>query len=182
VTLALLAGALAGLLLGIVVPLVLRRRAAAAALAAAEAPAVAPGTVRRPATPGPVSARPSAAPAATMADRIPAATRTDAGGTGATGIHAAAGRTSRDFRGVSIRTGPGCCDAVRPLSGARYLATDAPQLPVAGCDRKQCTCSYQRLPDRRSDEERRFGVGQFGGFGGTSRARDERTGDDRRQR
>lgn len=85
------------------------------------------------------------------------------------------------FRAVVIRTGSGCCDAVRALAGQRFLASEAPGLPVAGCNRTQCRCSFQRLGDRRGGDERRFGLGSFGGFGTTRGQREQRAGRDRRR-
>lgn len=149
-TLALVLGVAAGLLLGIAVPLALRRRAAAPA-------PMDPATV--PPAPEPPAARTIRAPR-------PAPNR-------------ATERTITDFRGVTIRSGPGCCDAVKAVTATRYLAAEAPPLPVAGCDRKHCTCSYQRTADRRTEDERRFGTGQFGGFG--NGRKDHRTGGDRRR-
>jgi hypothetical protein len=80
-----------------------------------------------------------------------------------------------------IRPGRACCDAVRALAGRPTLVAEAPALPVAGCDRAQCSCSFQRLGDRRGGDERRFSLAGFGGFGAGSTRREQRAGRDRRR-
>lgn len=47
-----------------------------------------------------------------------------------------------------------CCDAVRAIRGQRYLMTNAPSIPVAGCDAEKCKCRYTRFTDRRQEERR----------------------------
>lgn len=47
------------------------------------------------------------------------------------------------------------CAAVQRLSKQRFLAKDAPKLPLAGCDIEKCRCRYVRYKDRRDDEDRR---------------------------
>jgi len=52
-----------------------------------------------------------------------------------------------------------CCEAVRNLRGQRYLMTNAPSIPVPGCDAKTCNCRYQRFTDRRHETRRGLDAG-----------------------
>jgi hypothetical protein len=58
------------------------------------------------------------------------------------------------FHAVSIRmNGPGCASA-RSISRQRFLANEAPRLPLLECDRANCNCSYVHFDDRRRGERR----------------------------
>ncbi len=46
------------------------------------------------------------------------------------------------------------CRSARSLAGQRFLASDAPRVPLAGCDSAACTCRYQHFEDRRTDVRR----------------------------
>ncbi|MEZ5564872.1 MAG: hypothetical protein R3F24_04855 [Gammaproteobacteria bacterium] len=70
----------------------------------------------------------------------------------------------KSFHGVSLRPGPNACSVVHTLVDQRYLSNDAPPLPLPGCNRERCECTYGHYRDRRDTEERRFGWGTFGGF------------------
>lgn len=61
---------------------------------------------------------------------------------------------SRAFHCVAVRRGPSACSAARRLSGARFLAREAPLLPLPGCDALACQCRYLHFDDRREDERR----------------------------
>lgn len=63
------------------------------------------------------------------------------------------------FHAVSIAPGPRCCGAARELRGQRFLSSDAPALPLAGCDRKDCTCRYEHYQDRRKGLRRARDMG-----------------------
>ena len=58
------------------------------------------------------------------------------------------------FGGVEIRVRNGACDAARALEGQRFLAKDAPALPLSTCNAAQCSCSFGKLSDRRTEERR----------------------------
>lgn len=55
---------------------------------------------------------------------------------------------------VSVVPGPRCCDEVRELRGQRFLSREAPQLPLKGCGRADCTCRYEHYQDRRGNPRR----------------------------
>ncbi len=159
---ALLAGLAAGLLAGALFAWLRRRRPADDADAADDEPRhVAPMT-----TTATTAATTAGTPRRTRPPPAPA----PASHPSATG----------SFRAVVIRPGRACCDAVRALAGRPTLVAEAPTLPVAGCDRAQCSCSFQRLGDRRGGDERRFSLAGFGGFGAGSTRREQRAGRDRR--
>ena len=69
--------------------------------------------------------------------------------------------TSKEFHAVAIKTQPFACNAAHRLEGKRFLATEAPRLPLAACDRDRCECRFQHYSDRRAGRNRRspFGAG-----------------------
>lgn len=59
------------------------------------------------------------------------------------------------FPAVEINPGLNdCCDAVYEMRGQRFLMTNAPSIPVPGCDAETCKCRYQRFTDRRHETRR----------------------------
>jgi len=67
------------------------------------------------------------------------------------------------FSAVEIRTRGGACDSARALEGRRFLAKNAPALPLNDCSEAQCSCRFTKLSDRRT-EGRRL---DFGGLTAT---------------
>lgn len=63
-------------------------------------------------------------------------------------------RSRHSFQSVEIRAGSRACSAARRREGQRFLAADAPSLPLAGCTAERCTCSYKKLEDRREETRR----------------------------
>jgi hypothetical protein len=61
---------------------------------------------------------------------------------------------ARRFAGVEIRVGSASCDAARALAGQRFLANQAPELPLADCKETRCRCSFAKLSDRREESRR----------------------------
>jgi len=63
---------------------------------------------------------------------------------------------SEPWHAVAIRTGGHACRAAEEAAGTRYLATDAPLLPLRNCDRSEhCECRYRHYPDRRAGPRRK---------------------------
>jgi hypothetical protein len=62
------------------------------------------------------------------------------------------------FGSVEIRTRNGACEPARALEGKRFLAKDAPALPLPACKAAKCSCTFAKLSDRRT-EDRRFDGG-----------------------
>ena len=67
----------------------------------------------------------------------------------------------RLFHGVSIMPEPvNACDAAIAQSNVRYLADEAPMLPLAECTRRaDCHCKYRHFDDRRTEARRESDVG-----------------------
>lgn len=64
--------------------------------------------------------------------------------------------TPRPFQAVSIYCGTKPCPIARRFRDHRFLAKDAPQLPLSGCTHPSaCECRYLKHKDRRA-ERRRF--------------------------
>jgi hypothetical protein len=63
-------------------------------------------------------------------------------------------RIAGSFGSVEIRTRKGACEAARSLEGQRFLSKEAPALPLTGCAAPQCSCSFAKLSDRRTDSRR----------------------------
>jgi hypothetical protein len=62
---------------------------------------------------------------------------------------------SNRFHAVTIRFGQDACPAVQALAKTRYLAKEAPRLPLDECTVAACRCQYRHYDDRRDEEDRR---------------------------
>jgi hypothetical protein len=61
----------------------------------------------------------------------------------------------RPFQAISIFRGVRACEIARKFSEHRFLARDAPLLPLSGCTmRESCECRYIRHKDRRTETRR----------------------------
>jgi hypothetical protein len=59
------------------------------------------------------------------------------------------------YHSVTISAPRGrACRAAQECAGKRFLATEAPALPLAGCDAAGCTCRYVHHDDRRAEGRR----------------------------
>jgi hypothetical protein len=80
---------------------------------------------------------------------------------------------SNPFHAVSVQSPLNVCEAARAFDGERFLAADAPTLPLAGCKAAVCTCRYAHHDDRREGPRRSADVtrrtNEF--FGGQERRR-----------
>lgn len=85
------------------------------------------------------------------------------------------------FHAVSIRFNADACLHAKALQGRRFLATEAPQLPLMNCDAPSCNCHFMHHEDRRAGKDRRSPFGSGGVSGATGRYEHERRhGGDRR--
>lgn len=64
---------------------------------------------------------------------------------------------SNPYHCVTVKFRKNACDPVRALESKRFLAKEAPRLPLPGCTVKNCGCRFVHYDDRRS-EERREGI------------------------
>ena len=62
------------------------------------------------------------------------------------------------YAGVMIRPCLEACAVATQQRGTRYLSTEAPTLPLPGCDTDECRCRYSYQDDRREHEDRRFSL------------------------
>lgn len=68
----------------------------------------------------------------------------------ATNIH-----VSNPWHAVAISSGQLCCRASVQARNVRYLSSEAPPLPLAGCTQSNsCTCKYKHFGDRRAGPRR----------------------------
>lgn len=64
-------------------------------------------------------------------------------------------RVVNPFHAVSVIPGPRACDMVRQMQNIRFLSTEAPKLPLTGCQSASCKCRYAHHADRREGSDRR---------------------------
>jgi hypothetical protein len=65
-----------------------------------------------------------------------------------------AGAPSR-YQAIAIYRGMVACDHAKKFSEHRFLAKDAPTLPLAGCTMgSRCQCRYLKYKDRRGTQRR----------------------------
>ncbi|HMN44061.1 MAG TPA: hypothetical protein PKE27_05795 [Povalibacter sp.] len=80
------------------------------------------------------------------------------------------------FQAIAIYRGLDACDMAKKFSEHRFLAREAPTLPLQGCTMSQsCQCRYLKFRDRRTESRRlndfgaatrRYGQGERRGFRG----------------
>ena len=85
------------------------------------------------------------------------------------------------FHAVSVKPGAYACSAVNKIAGQRFLATQAPDLPLPDCDAAECDCHFVHHNDRRTGKDRRspFTSGGVAAATGTYTG-ERRRGEDRR--
>lgn len=90
-------------------------------------------------------------------------------------------KSGGDYHAVSIKPGSYACSAVNEIAGQRFLAREAPELPLPGCTATNCGCHFVHYPDRRAGKDRRSPFGAGGVAAATGKhARERRQGKDRR--
>ena len=90
-------------------------------------------------------------------------------------------RHASDFHAVSVKPGAYACNEANEIAGERFLATEAPEIPLPGCTSSNCECHFIHHNDRRAGKERRspFTSGGVAAATGTY-AQDRRQGRERR--
>lgn len=108
--------------------------------------------------------------------------RRQASDTGPVSAGVAAPARDTTFHAVSIKYGATACDSARELAGQRFLASDAPRLPLRDCVADRCECRFVHHDDRRSGRDRRSPFRRSAGLDGTGAfAEEQRDGQDRRR-
>lgn len=65
------------------------------------------------------------------------------------------------YHAVSVHAGSGSCPAALGCAGERFLSTEAPTLPLKGCDASSCKCRYQHHEDRRRGSRRLSDIAHY---------------------
>ncbi len=78
-----------------------------------------------------------------------------------TSRHSIVRPTPNKYAGVEISVPMNGCAAAEAQKGRRYLQSEAPMLPLAGCNREHCRCKFVKYSDRRDGEDRRADLGEF---------------------
>jgi len=89
---------------------------------------------------------------------------------------------SAKYHAVSLCMGTSPCTAVLAICHQRFLSNEAPNLPLAECDRSECTCRYQHHADRRTGLDRRDFINASGKIAGNALNQERRSWADRRNR
>jgi hypothetical protein len=63
-------------------------------------------------------------------------------------------RAPRHWHAVTIAGRATACAAAQACKGKRFLSSEAPRLPLPGCDVQQCGCKYRHFEDRRGEPRR----------------------------
>ena len=58
------------------------------------------------------------------------------------------------WHAVTIAAPANACAVAQACKGKRYLSSEAPLLPLKGCDGGRCDCRYRHYDDRREEERR----------------------------
>ena len=67
------------------------------------------------------------------------------------------------WHAVSVVGGGGACAAAAAVSGKRFLAAEAPRIPLPKCTTpNRCKCAYRHFPDRRTLQRRASDRGMHG--------------------
>ena len=84
------------------------------------------------------------------------------------------------FHAVSIRIGKRACQGAKDIQGERFLAAEAPEIPLADCDVASCECRFAHFKDRRARDDRRNPYRGTLGLGTGNLKQEQRAGRDRR--
>jgi hypothetical protein len=68
-------------------------------------------------------------------------------------------RHDSPYHAVCVTAGHPSCEAAKQLGTLRFLAGQAPSLPLVGCTVRPCECRYSHYADRRSGLDRRVEIG-----------------------
>ena len=67
----------------------------------------------------------------------------------------ATSRNQTDYHAVSIKPGAYACSEANEIAGERFLAEEAPEIPLPGCTSSNCECHFVHHNDRRTGRDRR---------------------------
>ncbi len=81
---------------------------------------------------------------------------------------------SSHYHAVSVKPGAYACSEANDIAGQRFLATEAPEIPLPGCTSSNCECRFVHHNDRRSGKDRRSPFTSGGIAAATGKFREER--------
>ena len=89
--------------------------------------------------------------------------------------------SSSDYHAVSIKPGAYACNEANEIAGQRFLAKEAPEIPLPGCTSSNCECHFVHHNDRRTGKDRRSPFTSGGIAAATGKfAEERRQGKERR--
>lgn len=87
----------------------------------------------------------------------------------------------KEYHAVSIKPGAYACNEANEIVGKRFLASEAPDIPLPGCTSSNCECHFVHYRDRRSGKDRRSPFTSAGIAAATGKhAQERRQGKERR--
>lgn len=90
-------------------------------------------------------------------------------------------RGGATFHAVSIKPGAYACTQANEMAGERFLATEAPDIPLPDCQSSNCECHFVHHDDRRGGKDRRSPFTSGGLAAATGKyAQERREGKERR--
>ncbi|MCP5131360.1 MAG: hypothetical protein H6985_17485 [Pseudomonadales bacterium] len=97
--------------------------------------------------------RPSPNPAGLSANAVKRTATGRPAKKGAGGSKVRAAPALNPYRAVSVKCGPGACEAALALGKRRFLTGELKKLPLAGCTSSNCGCTFEHHPDRRNSHD-----------------------------
>ncbi len=91
-------------------------------------------------------------------------------------------REAHPFRAVSVQYETESCMSARKITEKRYLAREAPPLPLPWCEERKCPCHYRFYDDRREPGDRRSRHGRLAEDFSQSQVFADRSRTDRRSK
>ena len=83
-------------------------------------------------------------------------------------------RGGEEYHAVSIKPGAYACGEANEIAGERFLASEAPEIPLPGCTSSNCECHFVHHKDRRTGKDRRSPFTSAGLATATGKFADER--------
>jgi hypothetical protein len=81
----------------------------------------------------------------------------------------------------TLRIGSGACQEALKIRDKAFLVTEAPKLPLAGCNRT-CFCEFSDQDDRRKGEDRRYPSADIIDIQGAQESDEQREKQERRKK
>ena len=89
-------------------------------------------------------------------------------------------KTNSQYHAISVCSGEEPCSSAQAIKDDKFLAKDAPTLPLGTCGNADCHCHYEHHADRRDADDRRLTFGMCQELHGLNE-RERREARDRRK-